>query len=62
MDIFHVLFITDPYDFQQQEYAESFCERMVMRETLMDGTCTGEHGTGYGKLIFFRLSMVTLSI
>ncbi len=32
--------------------AERFNERLVMRALAMDGTCTGEHGIGHGKIDF----------
>ena len=32
--------------------AEDVNERMVMRAIALDGTCTGEHGVGYGKIDF----------
>jgi D-lactate dehydrogenase (cytochrome) len=36
------------------EEAERLNERMVMRAIAMGGTCTGEHGVGYGKMKFLE--------
>jgi D-lactate dehydrogenase (cytochrome) len=30
--------------------AKALCERLVERALAMDGTCTGEHGVGQGKM------------
>lgn len=49
---FHVLFIVDPDNPEELEEAKRLNERMVMRAIAMDGTCTGEHGVGYGKMDF----------
>lgn len=46
---FHVLFLLDPGDLAQQEEAARLNVRMVRRALAMGGTCTGEHGIGYGK-------------
>ncbi len=46
---FHVLFLLDPGDLAQQEEAARLNLRMVRRALAMGGTCTGEHGIGYGK-------------
>jgi D-lactate dehydrogenase (cytochrome) len=32
--------------------AKALNDRMVMRALEMGGTCTGEHGIGYGKIDF----------
>jgi len=49
---FHLALMVDPDDLEEQARADTLHERMVMRALSMDGTCTGEHGIGYGKLDF----------
>ncbi len=49
---FHLIFMIDPQS--REEIAEASClnDRMVNRALAMEGTCTGEHGIGYGKMDF----------
>jgi D-lactate dehydrogenase (cytochrome) len=49
---FHVDFLIDPDKPEEMAEARRLNERMVMRALAMDGTCTGEHGVGYGKIDF----------
>ena len=49
---FHVVLVVDPDDREEIAEAERFNERLVMRALAMDGTCTGEHGIGHGKIDF----------
>ncbi len=49
---FHLVILADPNDPGERKRAEDLHERMVMRALAMDGTCTGEHGIGYGKMDF----------
>ena len=49
---FHVAVLVDPDDPEEIERAEAFHARLVRRAIAMDGTCTGEHGVGYGKGAF----------
>jgi D-lactate dehydrogenase (cytochrome) len=49
---FHVAVLVDPNDPGEVERAEAFHERLVRRAIAMEGTCTGEHGVGYGKAAF----------
>jgi D-lactate dehydrogenase (cytochrome) len=49
---FHVDFLIDPDKPEEMAEARRLNERMVYRALAMDGTCTGEHGIGYGKMDF----------
>ena len=49
---FHLLFLIDPASEAERHEAETLNERMVMRALAMDGTSTGEHGIGMGKMDF----------
>jgi D-lactate dehydrogenase (cytochrome) len=51
---FHLVLCVDPDDADEMVRAEDLNERMVMRALAMDGTCTGEHGVGYGKIGFLE--------
>jgi D-lactate dehydrogenase (cytochrome) len=47
---FHVGILVDPTDAAEMACVEGFLERLVERALAMDGTCTGEHGVGQGKM------------
>ncbi len=49
---FHVVLLVDPDKAEEIAEAERFNGRLVMRALAMDGTCTGEHGIGHGKMDF----------
>jgi D-lactate dehydrogenase (cytochrome) len=49
---FHVGFVLNPNDPREMEEAERLNERVVHRALSLDGTCTGEHGIGCGKIDF----------
>jgi D-lactate dehydrogenase (cytochrome) len=49
---FHLVLVLDPDDADEMARAKALNERLVMRGLAMDGTCTGEHGVGYGKIDF----------
>lgn len=49
---FHLGFLIDRNDPKELAEAERLNERLVMRALAMDGTCTGEHGIGLGKMKF----------
>ena len=51
---FHLVFVLDLDDADEVSRAEALHERMVMRALAMGGTCTGEHGVGYGKMRFME--------
>jgi D-lactate dehydrogenase (cytochrome) len=47
---FHMLLMVDLADPDEIKRAEALLERLVDRALAMDGTCTGEHGIGQGKM------------
>ena len=47
---FHVDMVLDPDDAEEVGRARALNERLVSRALEMEGTCTGEHGVGYGKI------------
>jgi len=49
---FHVCFVLNPSDPKEMAEAERLNERVVHRALSLDGTCTGEHGIGCGKIDF----------
>lgn len=51
---FHVTFVLDPDDREEFARAKAVNDRMVMRAIALGGTCTGEHGVGYGKVDFLQ--------
>jgi D-lactate dehydrogenase (cytochrome) len=51
---FHLVLLVDHQDAAEVERAQAVHQRMVHRAIAMGGTCTGEHGIGYGKLDFLE--------
>jgi len=51
---FHVLFIIDPDDEEEMARAKRVNARMIEQAISVGGTCTGEHGVGYGKVPYMR--------
>ncbi|HTV46197.1 MAG TPA: FAD-linked oxidase C-terminal domain-containing protein [Stellaceae bacterium] len=49
---FHLVFMIDPNRPEEIAEAARLNDRMVSRALAMEGTCTGEHGIGYGKMEF----------
>jgi len=49
---FHLVFMIDPQRPDEIAEAGRLNERMVARALAMEGTSTGEHGVGYGKMDF----------
>jgi D-lactate dehydrogenase (cytochrome) len=47
---FHVLFMLDPDDQDEVDRVMACNARIVERAIAMEGTCTGEHGIGVGKM------------
>jgi D-lactate dehydrogenase (cytochrome) len=51
---FHVSLLIDVNDDEETRRAEKFLERLAERAVAMEGTCTGEHGVGQGKMKYLK--------
>jgi D-lactate dehydrogenase (cytochrome) len=51
---FHTLILVDPDAPDEIDRAKALHERMVLRALDLDGTSTGEHGIGTGKIAFLE--------
>jgi D-lactate dehydrogenase (cytochrome) len=47
---FHVIYLIDPSSSEELAEVHRLNHRVVARALAMGGTCTGEHGVGYGKI------------
>jgi len=54
---FHLMLLVDPAKPEETEIAKQFNKRLVERALRMEGTCTGEHGIGLGKIGSMRLEL-----
>ncbi len=54
---FHLLVLVDPNDAEEIARAKALHDRMVTRALALQGTCTGEHGIGTGKIGFLQAEL-----
>ena len=54
---FHLLLLLDTDDASEMERAEAFMDRLAKRAISMEGTCTGEHGIGQGKMKYLPMEL-----
>ncbi|MBL6933389.1 MAG: FAD-binding oxidoreductase, partial [Rhodospirillales bacterium] len=51
---FHLSILIDPDDQDEINAASALNERMIKRVLAMEGTCSGEHGVGVGKIKYME--------
>jgi D-lactate dehydrogenase (cytochrome) len=51
---FHLVYLLEEGNEEEYRRASAHNDRMVMRAIALGGTCTGEHGIGYGKIPFLQ--------
>ena len=54
---FHVIFVLDPDRPEEMAEAKRLNAALVRRALALDGTCTGEHGIGIGKIDWLEAEM-----
>src|SRR4051812_47317173 len=52
---FHLIYVLDPSRDAELEQARRLNDRMVRRALAMGGTCSGEHGVGFGKMKYLDI-------
>jgi len=51
---FHLVYVLDPDSSDELDAARRLNDRLIQRALVLGGTCTGEHGVGYGKMAFLE--------
>ena len=51
---FHLTLVFDPEDSEERKRIDDLLQRLVTRALSMEGTCTGEHGVGLGKMKYLE--------
>jgi D-lactate dehydrogenase (cytochrome) len=51
------MLLVDPQKPQETEIAKAFNKRLIERALRLEGTCTGEHGVGMGKMGSMKLEL-----
>ncbi len=59
---FHVIVMLDPHDADELAIVKAFHARLVARALKYEGTCTGEHGIGIGKIDYLEQELGTGSV
>jgi D-lactate dehydrogenase (cytochrome) len=59
---FHLTLLIDMDDTDEVKRAKALSERLVERALAMDGTCTGEHGVGQGKMKYLAAEYGTAAL
>src|SRR5436190_6394331 len=54
---FHLVILVDPKSTADMDEAKALNSRLVKRALAMEGTCTGEHGIGMGKMGSMQLEL-----
>ncbi|MFL6798223.1 MAG: FAD-linked oxidase C-terminal domain-containing protein [Xanthobacteraceae bacterium] len=54
---FHLSLLVDPADPAEVAATNEVCDRLVERALTMQGTCTGEHGVGQGKMKYLAAEL-----
>ena len=52
---FHVMPVIDPADTGERTRVQEFLDRLAERALRFEGTCTGEHGVGQGKIGYLAM-------